>query len=157
MKPAVLLFLALATTTLAAQTPRSNVARPAYPYEVLDAVPEGIEEADREIVSDFLSGKREARSGFESEVQKLCPQYMEDDLTTAEVALSLDEEAKWMDRTIAAAYEAMTRRLSPDSKAALAIEVQRADKTVTVTRMVDLEAAAPEALDRIFRHMCGAT
>jgi IMP cyclohydrolase len=134
-----------------------NVARPAHPYEVLDAVPEGIEEADREIVSDFLSGKRETSSSFESEVQKLCPQYMEDDLTTAEVALSLDEEAKWMDRTIAAAYEAMTRRLSPDSKAALAIEVQRADKTVTVTRMVDLEAAAPEALDRIFRHMCGAT
>jgi hypothetical protein len=156
VKRSKLLFLLLISGAVAAQGSRIGVARPAFPYEILDSVPEDVvHTADRRNVADFLSLKNQARAGFTSAVHNVCDQFLHRDLKLAEVAVRLDEAVDKMDSSIAAAYDRMMGRLSAEGSTAVDAALDSSSATASADMsMVKVEASSPQIAEFIVRGLC---
>jgi hypothetical protein len=158
VKHSMLILLCFSPAIAFAQTPRINVARPAYAYELLIAVPSGMaNQNDRANVTTFLSEKKKARTDFVVAAEGACPAFLHGGLTAVQFAAELDSAVDKMNLAIALAYEQMLGRLSVGGISAVRAAIDAATmKDSAETRAVDIVATAPGAAESSFKELCSS-
>ena len=155
MRVSVFLATFLITVAALGESPRINVPRPPYAYEVLDAIPSGMSlKADRSEIARFLDEKQLAKTNFAKGVHRACLPHLSGDLSAQDFAAKLDRELQKMREAMSAAYDRMSAQLSASGQSVLRGTISQSGRMSADTVAVDVVAASPVEAESLFKILC---